>query len=268
MILPNDYSGLDSKGFAAQEKESLDKRLQPANPTEFLKWVTQTLRDQRAVFDRLDGKRRVLGSKQDRATMALKNLDKLVSYKDRASLDHMKDMHRSVVHQTRGVGSVLARCKSVIDETTASYQFVGETLKSGLADRHKKIAMQKELGLRLRDLDEEFKRCESTISSVASSQERLSSAVQKLLSKLKVALPPTMRDNINKQEKIAAIAKNYGKKLTKEKAAEIQRKTDDSLGSLDYLGDQTFGEGKPNLKPLLAIAGGVVLGHILITKVL
>jgi len=256
---------MDFDGFAAQEKASLNKRIQPANPTEFLKWVTQTLRDQRSVLDGLSGQYRGLATKQDEATRALKNLDKLTPFGERINLDHMKDMHRNLVHKTRGVSAVLARCKSVIDETTANYQFVGETLKSGLADRHKKIAVQKELGLRLKDIDSEFDRCKGVIVELSSSQDRLSRAVQKLLNKMRISLPPTMRENINKVNKIEAIAEGYGKKLTEEKKTTAERKIDESLAGF------TFGEEEEkttNLKPLLAIAGGVVLGHILITKIL
>jgi len=280
MIVPSNKYGLSFRGFSDQEASSLNKRLQPADPIEFLKWISQTLRDHRITLENLSGKHRSLITKQSNATRALKNLDKLVSIEDRATLDHMKDMHRGVVHKTKGIGAVIARCKSVIDETTASYQFVGETLKSVLADRHKKIAMQKELGLRLKDIDAEFNRCNGVIASLASGQDRLSSAVQKLLNKLRVKLPPTMRDKISKRERVEAIADSYGKKITEENTPLSERKTereperaperkeeiDSPLEGITDFSDVEV--KKTNYTPLLAIAGGVILGHILITKVL
>ena len=62
-----------------------------------------------------------------------------------------------------GVGYTLDRCKRVLEEVTISYQLIGETLKSALADRHKKIGMRKEIGLRLKDIDADFIRCSQAV---------------------------------------------------------------------------------------------------------
>ena len=80
MIVPNNKYGLSFRGFSDQEASSLNKRLQPADPIEFLKWISQTLRDHRLTLENLSGKHRSLITKQSNATRALKNLDKLVSF--------------------------------------------------------------------------------------------------------------------------------------------------------------------------------------------
>jgi hypothetical protein len=213
MIIPSNNDGFSSADFYEQESASINKRLQPSNPVEFIKWVAQTVRVQRARLNQITGKHRTLKAKTDRATVNLKRLDFMAPFGERFNLDRIKDMHRELTAKFQGATFTLDRCKSVLDETTANYQFVGESLKKGLTDRHKKIAVQKELGLRLRDLDEALIGCDSVITEQNTNADNLGRAVRKLLTRLKAELPPSDRDSINKEDKVIQIARRYGKTL-------------------------------------------------------
>jgi len=200
--------------LAKQEAAAQNRRLEPPDPIEFLKWITETLRDHRAKYEKLASTHKKLNKKADLATVGLKRLESLVTIKNRARLDFLKETHRTLAAANSGIGYTLDRCKKILDETTISYQLIGETLKSPLADRHKKIAMRKEIGLRLKDIDAEYKRCFQAVALQKKQMRQLSEGIQTLMHKASIKLPPKMRETINREDQVAKIAQMHKKSLS------------------------------------------------------
>lgn len=269
MIISNNGDGFSSSDFAEQEFESLNRRLEPSNPTEFIKWVAQTVRQQRTKLKALRAKHTALNAKADRASVNLKRLDLITPFGEKFNLDRMKDVHRELLHKTQNIAFTLDRCKSVIDETTANYQFVGESLKKGLTDRHKKIAVQKELGLRLRDLDSSLATCEAAVNEQNTNADNLLRSVRKLLTRLQAELPPSEREQLNKDVMVRQIARRYGKKLQAEKPKKTGKvKVARNLGQFasEELVKPDF--ASTTAGKLLMVGAGIALGHLLLTKVM
>jgi len=155
-----------------------------------------------------------LNKKADLATVGLKRLESMVTFKNRSRLDFLKDTHRSLTESNRGIGYTLDRCKRVLEEMTVNYQLIGETLKSTLADRHKKIGMRKEIGLRLKDVDADFTRCFQAVALQKKQMRQLSEGIQKLMNKASIKLPPEMRETINREDQVARITKMHNKALS------------------------------------------------------
>jgi len=216
-IIPNGFNGYEDLlgDLAKQESAAQDRRLVPPNPTEVLKWITETLRDHRAKYDKLASAHRELTKKGDMATVGLKRLESIVTFKDRERLEFLENMHRTLATQNDGIGYTLDRCKRVLHETTVNYQLIGETLKSALADRHKKIGMRKEIGLRLDDIDSDFNRCFQAVALQKKQMRQLSEGIQKLMHKASIKLPPKARENLNREHQVDKIAMMHNKSLSK-----------------------------------------------------
>jgi hypothetical protein len=244
MIVPNGFKGYDDLlgELGAQEDEAQKRHLEP-NPVAFLKWIRETLREHRQKYDKLQGEHAKLNKAANVATIGLNRLDKVVRFGDRTNLDYLKDMHRSLQHANNGMGYTLDRCKKILDEVTVHYQLVGETLKSVLADKYKKIAMQKELGLRLRDVDEQFERCFMTVAEQKKRHRQLSAGIQKLMHTASIRMPPKAREAMLKEDRIRKIALGQRKRLVKEeeKHQEI-KKVKEEKAELGLEG-WNFGEG-------------------------
>lgn len=220
----NGYHGNDHHDvlgdLAEQEAAAQNKRLEPPNPAEFLKWVTQTLREHREKYAKLAAAHKKLVKESETATVGLDRLRGIITFKDSFPLEALQDMHRSLDRTNMGIGYTLQKCKKVLDETTTNYQLIGETLKSPLADRHKKIGVRKELGLRLRDIDGDYTRCFQAVAKQKKQMRQLSEGIQKLLNKASISLPPKIRENINREDRVAKLALNYKNYLTKKDGKE------------------------------------------------
>jgi hypothetical protein len=203
----------------AQDIASQDRRVQPADPAEFLRWVRQTLRDQRMVMDQLAEEHASLSKAGDLATVGLKRLGALVKFNDRLQYEYLVDLHRDFTFKNQNIGYTLEKCRGVLNETTINAQFVGETLNAALADRHKKIAVQKELGLRLRDTDSDFDRCKRAVGGQKTTYKQLSEGIQTLMSKASIKLPAKVKATMNMQDEVAKLAIMHQKSLSKGKDA-------------------------------------------------
>ena len=216
MILPSGFNGRhdDLLGELKQQREAAQqRRLEPTPPAEFSKWVTETLREHNSKYQNLASEHHSLNAAAEKASIGLKRLEDLIHFKDKARFDYINDMHKNFVFENRNLGYILDRCRKAVDETTVNYPMISQTLNTPLADRHKKIGMQRELGLRLRDIDQDFKRCDAVVAKQKKEMEQLSRAIQGLMHKAKIKLPPKLRENMDREDKVAEIAFQYRDKL-------------------------------------------------------
>jgi len=215
MIISNGFNGDDLLAdLARQEAAAQDRRLLPPDPNEVLRWITETLRDHRTKYEKLAKAHKKLNKEADLATVGLKRLETMVTIKNRNRLDFLKDTHRNLSEANAGIGYTLDRCKRVLKEMTVNYQLIGETLKSALADRHKKIGMRKEIGLRLKDIDADFSRCFQAVALQKKQMRQLSEGIQTLMHKASIKLPPKVRETINREDQVARIARMHTKALS------------------------------------------------------
>jgi hypothetical protein len=218
-ISSNGYSknGFDGMfgDLKAQEASSLDRRVEPASPEEFIKWARQTLRNQRAIYDNLFKEHAILSRSADIATVGLGRLGSLVKFGNRAQYETIVDLHRNFTFKNKNIGFSLQKCKNSIDDTIMNIQFVGETLAAPLADRHKKIAAQKEMGLRLKDTETAFDRCKAAVNSQKKINSQLSEGIQALMHKSSISLPDQVKETINREDRVKKLAITHRKSLDK-----------------------------------------------------
>jgi len=216
MLIRDNSFGQDlHEKLAHQADEALDRRLEPADAVEFIKWVTETLRKHRQTYNDLATEHSKLNEAADSAIIGLKRLEALVKYFDRNELEYLQGLHRTFIHRNRGIGYMVSRCKKVLDETTMNYQLAAETLKQPLADRHKKIGVQKELGLRLRDIDADYERCKNAVGTQKKLHQQLADGIQKLMHSASIKLPPALKEQASKEDQIKQIALAHKKTLEK-----------------------------------------------------
>lgn len=200
------------KDLQRMHRESSENRLDTGNPVDFLKWVQETLRRQNALFKDLSRRYDVLRGSSDEAKIGLKRLDSLISFKNQGVLDNLRDMHRAFDFRNNSIARTLGRCKESLYQANMNLQFVGETLKSSLADRHKKRGVSEELGLRLRDIDADLERCRKDVVIQEKEHNQLSQAIQQLLYQSKVGLPPKVQDSIVQEDKLQKMVADYQRK--------------------------------------------------------
>ena len=199
----------------SQDISSQNRRVEPSDPAEFIRWVRQTLRDQSSIYTELAEEHKSLSKAGDLATVGLDRLGSLIKFNDRVQYEYLVDLHRDFTFKNKNIGYTLQRCQGVLKETTMNAQFVGKTLTATLADRHKKIAVQKELGLRLRDSDADFDRCQRAIGLQKKTYSQLSEGIQKLMNKASIKLPAKVKKDINREDQVARLAIMHKKSLEK-----------------------------------------------------
>lgn len=256
-----------------QAQAAQDKRLHPASATEFTAWASDSLRKSYEQYLELQKEHQGLSRGEDQAQIGLDRLRTLVNYKNQMDLEHLQDMQRDFVHANRGIGYVLERCKKILDETATSNVLIANTLSDPLADNRKKIAVQKELGLRLRDVDDQFERCRRSVNSQKKKVKVITEGIQKLMAESGLKLPPSVKENIKKEDTIRRIALDYGKVLSKagqptpvpEETSPpiLQVSSTQSNGALQGLGSETEKTGlDPKLAAAVAVAG-ITLGLVI-----
>lgn len=206
MIIPNQDFGNPDDDLYNQERLAQNRVLEPADPVEFLKWVRESSRDHNNACQSLKEKHAELCYADNLARIGLKRLESLTLANQRLRLQNVEDLHRSFCKANEGIGYTLEQCDNTIHDLIINYQMVAESLKSPLADRHKKIGIQKELGLRLRDVDDALKQSQVAVKGQAKLNKKLSETIQLLLSESCAQLPAHVREKITKEDEIARIA--------------------------------------------------------------
>jgi len=293
MIIRDHLSGDVHEDLAQLNKQSIARRTEGANPIEFLQWVNESLRLHRKNYDELAAEHKNLVKAADSATIGLKRLEALVKYLKRDELEHLQNMHRTLVNNNHGIAYILDRCKKILDETTTTWQLVGETLVEPLADRHKKIGMQQEMGLRLRDIDAYFERGEKAVAAENERNRQLAEAIQSLMNEASIKLPPSMQKQINMEDQVKQLALDYSISLQKGKDMVNPSKASAvEAGKIKQLGEEkvTVAAASPAATPItpsttpttqisvsksnsmpyiyggLALVAGLALGCVLYSK--
>lgn len=213
MIIKDHLSGDVHEDLKKLSQDSMDRRAEPADPAHFIEWVRESLREHRETLGELQTEHQNLLKAADIATIGLKRLESLVKYLKRDELENMQNLHRTFMHNHRNAGYTLDKCKRILDETTTTWQLVAETLMQPLADRHKKIGMQKEIGLRLRDVEFYYNKCKEEIADLSSRNRQLSQGIQELMHTTSVKLPPDTQKQIEMEDQVKQLALDYGKSL-------------------------------------------------------
>lgn len=204
------------KDMKRQADAAQDKHIQPAPASDYVAWASDSLRKNHEQYALLQQEHVALARSQDQAQVGLDRLQTMVNFKNQMELNHLQDMQRDFAHANRNIGYTLERCKKILDETATNNTLIANTLFDPLADNRKKIAVQKELGLRLRDVDDQFERCRKAVGSQKKKIKTITDGIQKLMSEAGLKLPPKAREDIKREDAIRRIALDYGKVLTKQ----------------------------------------------------
>lgn len=249
--------------MAQMDRAAQHKRLEPANPAEFMEYVGQELRKHQSNYIGLANRYQAAANDFKDATVGLGRLRTLVKVSNQPQLQHIEEMHLNQQHITRGSVFNLEKCKTILADTSNVSQLIGETLNNPLADKHKKVAMQKELALRLDDLDKTYAICKASVEKQETLQKQLSKAVQDLLHDAKVKLPPNTKREMHLQDEVDKIASKY--RPSKQQVATTKQASEIAAKSL---GDQVTEPSKSSdmLKCVVALAVGVALGVVILKR--
>lgn len=249
-IIKDHLSGDVHEDLRQLSEESLDRRTEAADPLKFMQWATESLRLHRESQDQFVKDHQNLLKAADSATIGLKRLEALVRYISRDELQHLQDLHRTFVHNNRGTGYLIEKCKKILNETTMTWQLMGETLVQPLADRQKKKGIQQEFGLRLRDIDYYFDRCKTTIEEQKTRDRQLAEGIQNLMNVASIKLPPHVKQTMDREDAVKQLAIDYQVDLKKgkdfvnpAKAAAV------GAGKIRRLGDASLPESPAPASP-------------------
>ena len=199
----------------AMEQSSREKRLEPPATDDMLRWVRQSLRDQSQKVNELKKENASLIKAGELATVGLNRLGGLIKFDKRLQYEYLIDLHKDFTFRLQNISYALETARDTIKETTLNFQFVGESLNKPLADRHKKLAVRKELGLRLRDTDNNLERTENEVNHQKLLYKQLSEGIQKLMNEASIQLPPNVKDKMNKEDEVKRLAIQHKKSLEK-----------------------------------------------------
>lgn len=238
MIIRDHLSGDVHEDLAQMSKKSLDRRTVEADPIEFMQWGSESLREHRDNQRVMYAEHAELVKAAEAATIGLDRLAALARYITNDELQHIKDMHRTFVHNTRNVAYLIEKCKKVLDETSMTWQLVGETLVQPLADRQKKKGVQQEFGLRLRDIDFYYNKCKAAIEAEKVRNTQLSEGIQALMNQASIKLPPQLKKQGEMEDQVKQLALEYSVSLKKGKDTINPAKAAAAgVGKLKNLGD-------------------------------
>ena len=95
MIVPNRLNGGDMMGdLSSQNQAAENRRAVSASPADFIRWVSQSLREQRATYEKLKAEHKKLVGASDLATVGLKKLSTIRSKSSKTSLVRVGDKLR------------------------------------------------------------------------------------------------------------------------------------------------------------------------------
>lgn len=282
-----DFGDDPNSGIEFQESKSLEKRLEPANPAEYVEATAQSLRDKQKKFN--DIKKRFLSLSQslERTALGLDRLQKLVQYmKNDQELQSLQEAYHSILTQNRGFSYEIDKGQRILKEVSQASEFIGKTLKNPLADRYKKVAAQQELGLRLDDIDTQFARLDSIISKMEDRHNHVVTGVEKLLNQTETAVPPAIKESIDSEAKIQEIALEYKKQiedkapakpLFKKIRTDLQNTAAASKLATKSIAQQGLGQVDESTRfslldstpgKLLCVLLGFVLGHLALKRLM
>lgn len=190
----------------AQYNSSQERKLEPANPAEFMKWIQESVRTQNAAFRGLKDEHKKLTNNADVALIGITRLKTVILAPEMDQLNSILDLHRNYIKGNQNIGYTLQKCQDNIQDIIMNYQLTAETLNSPLADCRKKIAVQQELGLRLDDLDRDLGNCQGAVRNQAKLQKELAESLQCLMNKAGAKLPPKLKEDIDREDRVKQIA--------------------------------------------------------------
>jgi len=248
--------------MAAMDKAGQARRLEPASTAEYMAYVGQDLREHQKMHADLSRRYQVSLEAFRDATVGLGRLRTLVTVKNHPELEFINEMQKTFTHVNRGAIFNIEKCATILRDTSSVSQLIGETLATPLADRHKKVAMQKELSLRLKDLSNAFNRAKESVEKQESLQKNLSQAVQDLLHKAQIKLPPNTKREMNLHDEVSKIAVGYKQQLQQmqkqaKPAAEVAGLGDEVAPAVEAAPPTSSSD---LLKCVVALAVGVGLG--------
>lgn len=192
------FSDDQEQSLNLQQKIAEQRRLEPADIKDFFLTANQSLRDRETKYSDLNNKFAKIQSDNEKATIGLERLRNIVSERvnaksPRIDLQRTTETLANIIKNNQNIGYILNRCRRALDEAATVAELAANTIRSELADRHKKVASQKELALRLRDIDELFEKCSASISDQQIEQKKILDSIQELLHIFGIKLP----DNVD-----------------------------------------------------------------------
>jgi len=224
----------------SQERLAAMRHVEPADAIEFTQNVSALLRDHRLKFNAFAKRFDLCNQIFDSATVTLKRLESFSLSASRATLQHLQTTYRNTEKNSANLGYLLDKCRRLLDETATTYQLVGATLREPLADKHKKVAVQQELSLRLKDIENYFGQLQKLLGVVEKQQNSLLDNLQNFLAKIGVKIPLEVLDTMSKEDKLKAAILTNQRKLRGKAATESQNNStlgDSMVGSTDPFAD-------------------------------
>lgn len=199
------YGSFEESHFGEMERmeeKSWSKRLEPANPANFISNVSEIIRSHTATHDRLTKKYGEIIAENNAISVGLKRLESVVNSAKKITLTDLRENFRQMVEKGATIDYDLTRCKRILDDVTTTVQLIGETFKNPLADKSKKVNMQQELSLRMDDIADQYKRCEQSVNDYGQAQKEIRQRIKDLTEKQNVSLSAEVKRGLDRNEAV------------------------------------------------------------------
>lgn len=227
----NQFADSREETLSLQQKISQQKILEPSDIKDFFLTATQSLREREDRYSELSNRFNQISGNLEKATIGLERLRNTVSetvavQSPRLDLQRVTETLAVIIKNNQNSGFILNKCRRSLDEVATVAELVANTIKSELADRHKKVASQKELALRLRDIDDLFNKCIDALNQQEKDQTEVLNTIQELLHVFGIKLP----DNLEQLK--------FTDRLTKVISKEQEKLRNSKISKLSGLGQQ------------------------------
>lgn len=211
------FSDEQEDSLAISKQISENKRLVTADFRDLFLSTSNDLRDKETKFGKLKNKFIKIAGNLKKAIVGADRLRNPVSetsgaISPRLDLQRLTDNLNQTIKSNENTGYVLNRARRSLDEVATVAELVATTIKSKLADKHKKLAALKELGLRLHDVEELLVKAEDALNLEEGSQKQLLDTIQELLHSFGIKLPQDI-ESANLKKRMVEIIETSQEKL-------------------------------------------------------
>lgn len=252
-----------------QQQIAQSRHIEPSPSEDFLKSISDTLRQYQVSLKDIAGKHNSLATQSKDLEVGINRLRTLVNFENQLELQKLEQMHLVFVNKGRQIDGLLGKVQHLLNQVSLNNGMVNTTLHDPLADRHKKIAVQQEIGVRLQEIESALSQASGEVSRQQSRMAEIASGVNELVEYEGVKLPESKRDEIRREDGIAKIALEYGKSLPKRSSKTTKSKGLGFFAASEPSEDSDDTEISEKIDPVWAatsllagIAAAVVLLHV------
>lgn len=229
------------------EEAASSRHLDPVRASDYMSAVAETLRAHKEIHGRLAKRHEDAMDTVVNFVVGLKHLEPNVSDKHRIRLFDLRAIPMGIYIFGKQIDYNLGKCGRILLETSTNSELIADTIKNPLTDKNTKVAVQKELKLRLDDLENAYKQCDKAISGMERDNKDVEKKIDTLVKELGIPLPPVIE--IPKDVKLKLVDESVNKEVSLVKQAKA------SLGQVENKSTSIF-------KIILVVSILLIIGYV------